>query len=346
MLLSQLYATKNEISESTGDGLDYFREDVGLNTFNYNWILHWPSWMDRTAYNATNWYRTGEQFYYYHQQILASKSGIILGKGIGTGIGNPLTSLRDPAYYVVLDWITTFVQEFKKHNLPPYTKEELSFDGIKIDEFTVNDTETYFDYFVIDASKGLEPWKKGYKVRQKRLNHTPIQVRLNITNSNDEDKGALIRIFIGPFHHHSGITFDMSRQMFYELDRFPNTLKVGENIITRNEDDFTSLVDDDLNDRSSHLSKLSGCGLPRRLAVPQGKKDGLVLLMYAMISPFPEFPESLTWTTDAEVQRLCEQNMFLDNRAMGFPFDRLVTNHKHWSSDNHETTNITIYHRD
>ncbi|KAF6213147.1 hypothetical protein GE061_010862 [Apolygus lucorum] len=50
--------------------VSYFREDVGLNTL-YAYATPYPSWMCPMKYNLKGFFRTGEKFYYFHQQLLA-----------------------------------------------------------------------------------------------------------------------------------------------------------------------------------------------------------------------------------------------------------------------------------
>ncbi|KAL1123513.1 hypothetical protein AAG570_002590 [Ranatra chinensis] len=501
-LFESVEPTTVDVPVYTSDGLEYFREDVGLNHFYYISHILWPVWMERSLYNLTEWTRRGEMIFFIHQQLLARynlemisqgkqpvpplnwsnptlvnytsrladwagdnlvnrpsstplanlsgwqntvdtynrvaeavKAGILIGKapeklnlkeldsarsisaladvmynssssynpeyygslydsmvslfseagkskkGESGEIENPMTALRDPAYFIILDSIVSLMHEYKKTHFKPYTLEDLNFDGVKIVSLEAVEVSTYFDAYEFDASGGLQRWKQGYvdrkwKVRVHRLDHSPIRVRMALENSRTETLGAIVRLYLGPDLDQEDV--EVARKMFVELDRFPIRLGPGQTVITRNETDFANIVDDathedyskgpaserfaggpwsqnfftypkfppgntDAHNTGSTTSEEMSTLLDRRrrLAIPRGTKDGVRLTVYAIVTPYEGSPLH----HDHEKDGWCGVQEVDDGLPMGFPFDRPVSNYHQWLVDNYMTTNITVRHR-
>lgn len=64
------------------------------------------------------------------------------------------TSLRDPMFYQMFKRYVGFFTQFK-NTLEPYTKEELTTPGVKIENVEVEKMITYFDHFDVDITNGV-----------------------------------------------------------------------------------------------------------------------------------------------------------------------------------------------
>lgn len=64
------------------------------------------------------------------------------------------TSLRDPMFYQMFKRYVGFFTQFK-NTLEPYTKEELTTPGVKIENVEVEKMVTYFDHFDVDITNGV-----------------------------------------------------------------------------------------------------------------------------------------------------------------------------------------------
>lgn len=60
----------------------YFTEDIGLNAYYYYYNIYYPSWLNGEEFGLKN-DRRGEQFYYFHQQLLARYYLERLSNGLG-----------------------------------------------------------------------------------------------------------------------------------------------------------------------------------------------------------------------------------------------------------------------
>ena len=89
-----------------------------------------------------------------------------------------------------------------KSFLPRYTKNELDFPGVRIENVDVDKLVTYFDskeYFINNAVN-VESFKEGrafsIKAWQQQLNCKPFTYKFNVNS--DKDTKAVVRIFLGP----------------------------------------------------------------------------------------------------------------------------------------------------
>ncbi|EAT33747.1 AAEL013990-PA [Aedes aegypti] len=102
------------------------------------------------------------------------------------------TSMRDPIYYQYLERVLGIYWQFKNY-LPPYSVEELNYDGVQITSLTIDRLVTYFEYFEADISNGIplthrkseqkSTWDYNIFAKQKRLNHKPFNYTMNVKSN-------------------------------------------------------------------------------------------------------------------------------------------------------------------
>ncbi|OWR43053.1 arylphorin subunit alpha [Danaus plexippus plexippus] len=67
------YSGWNLLNEDCNDKLDYFREDIGLNSYYYGVHLQYPFWMNNDELTGID-PKYAEQYYYIHKQLMARYS--------------------------------------------------------------------------------------------------------------------------------------------------------------------------------------------------------------------------------------------------------------------------------
>lgn len=245
----------------------------------------------------------------------------------------PETTLRDPAYWSFMKRVFKFVYKFSS-NLKPYTYKEVGFEGVKIDSVDTDKLITYFDYFDSDISNAVdvESYKpegltglgrygrlayyngEDYliKARQRRLNHVPFKVNINVVS--ETSIPAVVRIYLGPKYDEYGhlLPLNENRYNYIMLDKFKYELNSGNNLITRMSTEFYYKV----KDRTTYFDLYKDLmlaydgkktyqmdnyeahsGFPQRLILPMGKKGGLTYQLYVHISPYhaPQVPQYSTF---------------------------------------------------
>lgn len=117
-------------------------------------------------------------------------------------------------------------------NLPGYKRDELSFDGIRIDYVHLDNLVTYFNTFesslnhprvlsLEENSRHQSPTAPLIvKARQLRLDHKAFVLQIGV--SSEKTVKAIVRVFLGPRYdvHGNELELDESLQEFYELDRW------------------------------------------------------------------------------------------------------------------------------
>ncbi|CAG9111352.1 unnamed protein product [Plutella xylostella] len=259
------------------------------------------------------------------------------------------TALRDPVFYQLYKHILYYFQQYKQY-LDPYTKETLSFTGVKVNDVKVDHLTTFFDYFKSDVSnliqrnqaehKDVKAW---FHAIQPRLNNKPFNVEIEVKSEVATD--AVVRIFLGPKYDSNGypISLEDNWMNFMTLDTFNYKLTQGKNQIVRNSEHFLSFADDayttyDLlnflkeNKVPTDMSEASFF-MPRRLMLPKGTESGFPFQIYVIVSPHVP-------TTGAYKNF---RGFFWDNKPFGFPFDRPVNELYFWQS-NMFMKDVKIYH--
>ncbi|XP_072945095.1 uncharacterized protein [Epargyreus clarus] len=242
------------------------------------------------------------------------------------------TSLRDPVFYQLYNKILGYLYEYKQY-VTPYTQDTLHFVGVKINDVKVEKLVTYFEHYDFDISNGIyyreEQYKSSnfpfFKVRQPRLNHRPFTVTVDVKS--DIECEAVFKFFLGPKYDSNGypISLEENWKYFVELDWFVHKLTPGQNKVDRHSTDFFVYKEDSM--PTVEVLKYVEQGkipidmskkhdfMPRRLMLPRGTKDGFPYQLFVIVYPYQPAPEKqVTYVRD----------YFVDNRPLGYPFDRPV----------------------
>jgi len=305
--------------------------------------------------------------------------------GVAPGvIGHYETALRDPAFYYLQKYINGFFKQYKD-NLPAYRSEDLVFQGVAVKDVAVDKLVTYFDLFDVDVTHSVdvntidEAEKIKYVAKTVRLNHKPFTYKIKVAS--EKKTKAVVRVFLGPntdyvhsnfyghqasdvYYGHNTADLERLRHLFVELDRIPVDLNQGENLIERHSREFTSTVGDIESFKSLQKMAESGnmyvqevdphCGFPDRLVLPMGHKAGLPLTLFVMVTPYgvEEQQHSGYYQHDTVVPHgqnaiSCNGLMtVVDNRPLGFPFDRQIDNFNRFYVPNMYFKDVVVYHKD
>lgn len=136
-------------------------------------------------------------------------------------------SLRDPAFYKLYKKIIGFFLRFKSY-APFYTRQQLEFPGVTIQDVKVDKLYTYmesYDTFINNAVV-VDNYKDGFsfniKAKSYRLNYKPFTYTFDIKS--DVNTKGVVRIFMGPSWDHklySAESFMYKNWYnFVELDKF------------------------------------------------------------------------------------------------------------------------------
>ncbi|XP_032519351.2 basic juvenile hormone-suppressible protein 2-like [Danaus plexippus] len=285
-------------------------------------------------------------------------------------LDNYQTALRDPVFYQLQKRLSYSFMLFKLR-LPSYTREDLLFNGVKINNVVVDKLVTYFDDYLMDMTNAVilnkDEMKKTvsdmkFLVRKRRLNHQPFKVVLDIESEKTVD--AVVRIFLGPKEDHLGRLLDINRNRvnFVELDSFLYKLNTGKNTIERKSVDMHNLVHDRLmtHDLWKKLDTITdmkdllwkdlrnyNTGFPTRLLLPRGRVGGMKMMLYVIVTPL-----RLVDNVDVSLNDLNRNNMMVDYRStvlldkmpLGFPFDRKI-DLTTFFTPNMKFLDVVIYHK-
>jgi len=292
------------------------------------------------------------------------------------------TSLRDPVFFEMYQKLLKYYWYYAEQ-LDSYTKDELHFDGVKIENVEIDKLVTFYDKFdaditnavdveIYDESKSTDFQKFGrvahynghdfvIKARQHRLNHLPFNFKLAVNS--DKAQKASVKVFIGPKYDADGhkIYLKDNYQNFFELDHFVVDLVSGKNAISRSSDQFSWYV----NDRTSYFElyqKLmlalntdpqkfpldmseAHCGFPQRLMLPRGKKGGMPFQFYFIVFPY-HAPKTAQFTGfDPTIScGVGSGARYIDSTPFGYPFDRPIEA-KYFHYDNMYFYDTVIYHK-
>ncbi|CAK9799975.1 Allergen Cr-PI [Anthophora quadrimaculata] len=266
------------------------------------------------------------------------------------------TSMRDPVFYSIYKNILTYYNRYKE-NVPRYTTEDLAFPGVRIETVTVDKMTTYFDTFESMLNNGVsvrshkEAKDTLIKSRQYRLNHKPFTYHITV-NSGTTAK-AMVRVFLGPKYDEFGHELDLDRSYmnFLQMDEWVVDLTAGTNTIERNSHESLFVVPDEVPSEVFYkkiVSAIEGTetlkystqpyGLPKRLLLPKGKKEGMQFRLLVVVSPIDKATfvqgESPIWGRFTH-----------DGRSMGFPLDRPVTQEL-LTVSNVQIKDVVIYHKE
>ncbi|XP_052743346.1 arylphorin subunit alpha-like isoform X2 [Bicyclus anynana] len=211
-----------------------------------------------------------------------------------------MTSVRDPMFWKLKKTIIDLVDNALQV-LPSYSRNELYFPGVEIQNVEVKKMMTTFDNFKFDVTSALksegEDTKFEVKIEQPRLNHKPFSFKISVLSHVAQK--ALVKIYIGPKVMPGELT--ENKNLFMLLDRYEVNLKIGSNILSRASNEMTSLSEDlpsleslhkyvlDAEfgiDALPHKSIWSQIGFPSRLVLPKGTSEGLPLHVFVFIAPY------------------------------------------------------------
>nr|CAD7592476.1 unnamed protein product [Timema genevievae] len=214
------------------------------------------------------------------------------------------TATRDPAFFRLHKHIDNL---FKLHKdlLPPYSRDELEFPGVKIQDLSVDELTTYFEDFDIDLLNALDDTvdldDMNIKARVRRLNHKPFA--FHFTVESDKENLVAVRVFMGPKYDWFGqeIPLDEKRSYMVEIDKFVTELNAGQTMFHRKSSEssvtipdrettktLVAKVENAINGRASLTvnKDVRHCGYPDRLLLPKGKKGGLPFTLYAILTDY------------------------------------------------------------
>ncbi|XKL64183.1 hypothetical protein PGB90_004269 [Kerria lacca] len=261
-------------------------------------------------------------------------------------MGDSATAMRDPAFYRWHAYINYMFEQYK-HRLPPYTVQQLSFDGIQVTKIQVkttgkpdNEISTFWQQADIDLSRGLDFADKEGIVyaRVTHLQHAPFEYNITVNNEGNARMGT-IRIFYAPKYDERGYPYFFTNQkgLFIELDRFTYNLNRGTNVIVRKsiqssvtipyEQTFRNLMNKPKGSAQEAAFTFCGCGWPQHMLVAKGNTSGFPCELFVMVTNYDK--DKVTGTNsdkncdDASSYCGIRDSKYPDKQPMGFPFDRL-----------------------
>jgi hypothetical protein len=272
------------------------------------------------------------------------------------------TSVRDPMFWQMFKRIMYYFNQHQQYT-GPYEKKQLFWEGLKIEDVTVDRLMTYFDYFYSDISNALVMDEKEFnedsyliRARQYRLNHKAFNYKIAVQA--DKSVEAFVKVFIGPKYDEYGreIDMDLNRHNFFEFDRFHYTLQAGKNVIERNSHESMYFS----HDRTTYLelyqqvmTSINGgsdfkyfpetkvYGFPHRMLLPKGDFGGKTYQMFFMIAPFHANTKSADYQDDFGF------DYFVDHEyTLGYPLDRPIEYEQSFIDiPNFYFKDVTIYHK-
>nr|CAR94713.1 hemocyanin subunit 3 precursor [Xibalbanus tulumensis] len=276
------------------------------------------------------------------------------------------TSTRDPAFFRLHKYIDNLFRTYKEH-LPPYTKEGLAVDGLKVNDVEVTELKTFFEDFEFDLTQGMELTGTGddahIKAVMARINHKPFHYTIKVNS--DVKRTGMVRIFLAPKYDWYGEEIDITHNAWQTvgLDKFLVPLDPGENVIVRKSDESTVTIPDppsyaqlvkEVEDALSGTSVLKvhkfhrHCGIPDRMLLPKGKVGGMEFMLLVVVTDGGA-DKGVTIHDDhiyGGSTSLCgiRGEKYPDKRALGFPFDRYIHSVEDFVTPNMFCKDVVITH--
>nr|XP_053640580.1 hemocyanin subunit-like [Cherax quadricarinatus] len=275
------------------------------------------------------------------------------------------TATRDPAFFRLHKYMDNIFREHKD-SLTPYTKDELEFSGVAIDNVAIDGTlETFFEdyeYSLLTAvDDTVEIDDVDITTVVSRLNHKDFSFNIDVTNNNDHEVLATVRIFAWPHRDNNGIVypFNEGRWRAVELDRFWKQLSPGVNHIVRKSTESAVTVPDvpsfhslikKTDDALSSGSQLdlhqyeSALGLPNRFLLPKGNSQGLEFDLVVAVTDGKADAAVDDLHTNTKFNHYGYDGVYPDHRPHGYPLDRRVDDERifHDLSNFHQTV-VKVY---
>lgn len=279
-------------------------------------------------------------------------------KAVPSALEHYETSLRDPAFWMMYKKFVGYFYQYQNYD-GYYEERDLVWNGVKVEDVTVDKLFTYFDYFYSDISNVVVVDEKEFtqhdyevRARQYRLNHKPFNYKITVNSKIATD--AFVKVFIGPKYDEYGREIDITDNWmnFYELDRFKYTLTAGKTVIERSSSDsiyysFDRTMYSELYEQVMGAYK-SGTefkyfydakyyGFPQRMMLPKGTHGGQTFQFYVFVAPYHAASAgkdigSYYWIVDTEY-------------SMGYPLDKPVEYSLFEEVPNSYFKDVTIYHK-
>jgi len=195
--------------------------------------------------------------------------------------------------------------------------------------------------------------------RQYRLNHKPFTFKLNVVS--DKAVPSVVRVFIGPKYDEHGRVFDLNtnRKHFVVLDTFKYDLVSGNNVITRNSQDFTYYVKDRTTYYDLYKSVMQAYngqtvftldmteahnGFPSRLMLPKGTVGGMPFQFFFIVTPYHAPSVEQYSTFDHHITAgVGSGARYVDTLPFNYPFDRSI-DRTVWYTPNMFYYDVNIFH--
>lgn len=284
------------------------------------------------------------------------------------------TATRDPAFFRLHKYMDNIFKELKDR-LPPYTKEEFSYEGIELLEFSLQGTlETFFEDFefslinAVDDTPEVEDVPITAVIR--RLNHRPFSYKISARNDKDRREVAFVRLYLCPDENMNGIFLDKVQQRWgcIEMEKYWMDLEPGITTGIRNNTEssvtipdppsFETLIKmtdaavDAEQDDFGKANLARSCGIPDRLLLPKGSTQGLNFkLMLLLTNAYKETAikyGSAKWYHYGGTHAHCGLHgiNYPDKRPMGFPYDRPVPDWRVFTDlKTFKSIPVKIYHK-
>merc|ERR1712212_734472 len=279
------------------------------------------------------------------------------------------TATRDPSFFRLHRYMDNIFKEHKD-TLPPYTQEQLTFQGVAIDNLVVDGRlETFFEDFEFDLTNAVdhpEEEEVPIKAYVNRLNHRDFSYNIDVLNNNDHDVLSSFRVYLCPRHdnHMQNLTIDSGRWYCIEMDKFWKTLTAGANHVVRKSGESSVTVPDvpslktimeqtqiameNGNTLDMHEYERS-CGIPNRMLLPKGKKDGLDFYLEVFVSDGSEDRngEHVEGNELGGTHSHCgvHGEVYPDKRPLGYPLDRRIPDERiFFNMPNFKSIPVTVYH--
>ncbi|XP_068211329.1 hemocyanin B chain-like [Palaemon carinicauda] len=276
------------------------------------------------------------------------------------------TATRDPTFFRLHKYMDNIFKEHK-YSLPPYTHEDLDFPGVNIDSLSIEgELKTFFEDYefdlrnAVDSAEGIA--MVDLKANVHRLNHNDFAFVADVNNNNGKEVVGTFRVYLCPEYDNNHEQFDFNNGSWHciEMDKFWKKLSPGGNHVVRKSSDSAVTVPDVPSLQSLMDAADSGsfsmpeyeraCGIPNRMLLPKGKKDGME---FALILAVTDGGYDLTHP-DVESEHGgthahcgAHGEIYPDKRPMGFPLDRRIPDRRVFDeTTNFKLTHVKVYHDD
>ncbi|KAG5889586.1 hypothetical protein JTB14_010218 [Gonioctena quinquepunctata] len=223
------------------------------------------------------------------------------------------TTMRDPVFYQLIKKLVIIpFQEYLAH-LPPYTKDELMFNGVEVTSVEMDPLITFYEPYHSNLINSMfyKPHEAhgdfNVRVRQPRLNHKSFEAKIHVKS--DKPQKASIKLAIGTKYDSEGRPVHINN-VFLTPDKVSYTDLWQQTIAALEGDqEFTT----DL--------RQNWFGFPKRFMIPKGSVGGTPYQFFFAVLPYTESHNSFSHNLDV---------IQVDNYPLSFPLDRFIKFDKMW----------------